>query len=90
MKWSEYEAKSTKAQYTKALQVCGEHHTDVNRKKAFSARFCNHCYEREGWKCFPCSDIKKVYEERYGQPLEELASTRRENSLLVITRVGSL
>jgi hypothetical protein len=77
MKWSEYEAKSTKAEYTRALQLCEEHHMEVNRKKTFSARFCNHCYEREGWKCFPCTDIKKAYKERYGEPLDETDKDRK-------------
>jgi hypothetical protein len=78
VKWSEYEAKSTKAQYAGARQLCEEHHAEVNRNKSFSTSFCNHCYEREGWKRFPCSDIKKVYQERYGQPLDEIKHKKRK------------
>ncbi len=37
MKVSEYEAKSTNAQYTKARQLCEEPHADVDTKKAFGA-----------------------------------------------------
>jgi hypothetical protein len=63
MKWSEFEAQNPKELFKKLRQLCEDHHGEVMKKGGFSSRFCNHCYEREGWKCFPCSEIKKVYDE---------------------------
>jgi hypothetical protein len=37
------------------------------RKGGFTSRFCNHYYEREGWKCFPCNNMAEIFEERYGE-----------------------
>jgi hypothetical protein len=78
MKWSEFEAQYTNDLYTKAKRLCEEHHNHVMSKGGFTSRFCNHCYEREGWKCFPCKDIKEMYEKRYGEPLLEDSMGRKK------------
>ena len=73
--WSEFEAKHPKDLYEKFRQLCEEKHDEGLRKGGFSARFCNYCYEREGWRCFPCSDIAKQYEKRYGEPLNKTSTS---------------
>nr|MDO8097809.1 hypothetical protein [Candidatus Njordarchaeota archaeon] len=69
MKWSEFESKYPKALYEKARKLCEEYHSDVMKKGGSASRFCNYCYQREGWKCFPCNNIKEIYEERFDEPL---------------------
>jgi hypothetical protein len=67
VKWSEFEAQNPRDLYKKLRQVCEDYHSEVMRKGGFTSRFCNHCYEREGWKCFPCNNMAEIYEERYDE-----------------------
>jgi len=64
MKWKEFEAKYSKELYEELRRMREEIHA---RKQS---RFCNYCYKREGWRCFPCSDMKALYQKRHGQPLK--------------------
>jgi hypothetical protein len=69
MKWSEFESQNPKDVYATARSLCEEIHGDYMRKGGLKSRFCNYCYKREGWKCFPCNDMKKLSENRYGKPI---------------------
>ncbi|WXG46693.1 MAG: hypothetical protein WED05_08570 [Candidatus Atabeyarchaeum deiterrae] len=59
-------------------KLCEEHHDDVMRRGGFTSRFCGHCYERDGWKCFPCNDIAEIYSERYGETLPGKAENNKK------------
>jgi hypothetical protein len=78
MKWSEFEAQNPNELYKKLRQMCEDHHNEVMMKGGFSSRFCNHCYEREGWKCFPCREIRESYDERNGEPLKGREGTSKK------------
>ncbi|MHA1209608.1 MAG: hypothetical protein ACTSSA_09455 [Candidatus Freyarchaeota archaeon] len=71
MKWKEFESKHPKELYSRVRQLCEEIHNEKG------GRFCNYCYKREGWYCFPCKDIRKLYRERFGEPLEESTSRKK-------------
>ncbi len=71
MKWSDFEAKYPD-QYPKAKQLCEEILSERKTKGGFTGEFCGYCYDRQGWYCFPCSSMKKLYEERFSESLDTI------------------
>jgi len=69
LKWKEFESRYPKGLYTKLRGLCEE----VHRGSGF---FCNYCYKQEGWFCFPCTNMRKLYEERTGESWEKLVPKR--------------
>ena len=72
LKWQEFQLKYPKELYDKVRQLCEEIHDEGVRKGGFSTRFCNHCYKRDGWRCFPCNGIKNLFEKRYEESLNKI------------------
>nr|MDO8079196.1 hypothetical protein [Candidatus Freyarchaeota archaeon] len=71
MKWKDFESEHPKDLSSELRRLCEEIHSKGNR-------FCNYCYKREGWYCFPCNNIKELYEERWGKSLEINESKKRK------------
>ncbi|MFB0561195.1 MAG: hypothetical protein ACETWM_08265 [Candidatus Lokiarchaeia archaeon] len=71
MKWKDFEQKHPKDLYSELRQMCEEIHSK-------GSRFCNWCYKRDGWYCFPCNDIKERYEELHGKSLDDIISNKKE------------
>ena len=58
MKWKEFELKHP-GLYANLRQFCEDVHVEKMQEGGFSSRFCNYCYDREGWKCLSCNDMRK-------------------------------
>jgi len=74
MKWEDAKNKYPEELYDKLKQLCEEFHESVNKDKRLLTLFCNWCYKTKGSLCFPCVDMKKLYQEKYDADLEQILS----------------
>ena len=74
MKWEEAKNKYPEELYATLKQLCEEFHTSVNKEKRFLRFFCNWCHKTKGSLCFPCVDVKRIYQEKYKSDLDQILS----------------
>ena len=72
MKWQDAKQKYPNELYETLKQLCDEFNESVNTNKRVLTFFCNWCYRTKGSFCFPCVDMKRIYQEKYGQDLEQI------------------
>jgi len=77
MKWEEAKIKYPEELYDNLKQLCEEFNESVNKDKRVLTFFCNWCYKTKGSLCFPCVDMKRLYQEKYGSDLEQVLSKYR-------------
>ena len=81
MKWREFEKSNPKPVYIALREICEEIHNQ-------GGFFCNYCYQREGWYCFPCDKVRKIHEKRKDAPADKLLSSSDKESHAAILRGG--
>ncbi len=74
MKWEVAKNKYPEELYETLKQLCEEFNTSVNKEKRLLTFFCNWCYKTKGSLCFPCVDMKRIYQEKYNTNLEQILS----------------
>ena len=74
MKWDDAKEKYPAELYSILKQLCDEFNTSVNENKRILTFFCNWCYKTKGSLCFPCVDIKRLYQEKFSSDLDEIIS----------------
>ena len=74
MKWSEAKEKYPEELYITLKDLCEEFNESVNRERRLLTIFCNWCYKTKGSLCFPCVDIKRLYQEKFNSDLEQILS----------------
>jgi hypothetical protein len=72
MKWEEAKSKYLEELYNTCKDLCEEFNESVNKDKRLLTLFCNWCYKIKGSLCFPCVDIKRLYQDRYDKDLEQI------------------
>ena len=74
MKWEEAKNKYPEELYDTLKELCEEFNESVNRERRLLTIFCNWCYKTKGSLCFPCVDIKRLYQEKYSTDLGQILS----------------
>ena len=72
MKWQDAKQRYPDELYETLKQLCDEFNESVNTNKRVLTFFCNWCYKTKGSLCFPCVDMKRIYQEKYGQDLDKI------------------
>ena len=72
MKWEEAKNKYPEELYDTLKELCEEFNESVNRERRLLTIFCNWCYKTKGSLCFPCVDIKRLYQEKYSTDLGQI------------------
>ena len=72
MKWLDAKNKYPEELFNTLKQLCDEFNDSVNKDKRILTFFCNWCYKTKGALCFPCVDIKRLYQEKYKSELEQI------------------
>ena len=74
MKWEDAKSKYPTELYDTLKKLCDGFNESVNRDKRILTFFCNWCKRTKGSLCFPCVDIKRLYQEKYDSDLEQILS----------------
>ena len=72
MNWEEAKNKYPEELYDTLKELCEEFNESVNRERRLLTIFCNWCYKTKGSLCFPCVDIKRLYQEKYSTDLGQI------------------
>jgi len=81
MKWREFEKSNPKPVYIALREICEEIHNQ-------SGFFCNYCYQREGWYCFPCDKVRKTHEAHTRTSSDKLPATAGKEGHKIEMRLG--
>ena len=81
LKWREFEKSNPQPVYSALREICEEIHSQ-------GGFFCNYCYQREGWYCFPCDKVRKILEKRNETSAVKLLSPSDKESHLAFLRGG--